>query len=75
MGAGFTLALLVIGSVRELLGRGTWFELAVLPQAFQPWAVMLLPGGGFFTLAAWLLLASWWRARREGGRRPSAVPS
>ena len=64
MGAGFTCALLVIGSVREVLGQGSWFGLAVLPGSFEPWTVMLLPAGGFFTLAAWLVVVSSLRARR-----------
>jgi Na+-translocating ferredoxin:NAD+ oxidoreductase subunit E len=64
MGAGFTYALLVIGSVREMLGQGSWFGLAVLPGSFEPWTVMLLPAGGFFTLAAWLVVVSSLRARR-----------
>ncbi len=56
MGAGFTLALFSLGAVREILGAGTLFGLSVLPSGFEPWVVMLLPSGGFFTLAAWLLL-------------------
>jgi Na+-translocating ferredoxin:NAD+ oxidoreductase subunit E len=52
MGAGFVLALLVLGSIRELLGMGSWFGLAVFGESFEPWVVMLLPGGGFFALAA-----------------------
>ena len=67
MGAGFTLALLAIGSVREVLGSGTWFGLAVLPDGFARFAVMLLPAGGFLTLAAWLLAVNALRTRRPAG--------
>jgi electron transport complex protein RnfE len=70
MGAGFTLALLSIGSLRELLGAGRLFGVAVLPERFQPWTVMLLPGGGFFVLALWLLLIARWNASRARRRAP-----
>lgn len=56
MGAGFTIALLGIGSVRELLGSGSLFGIPLFHDEFQPWVVMTLPSGGFFTLAAFLLL-------------------
>ncbi|HVS16338.1 MAG TPA: electron transport complex subunit E [Thermoanaerobaculia bacterium] len=65
MGAGFTFGLLCLGAVREVLGFGTLFGVAVMPQAFQPWVVMILPGGGFFTLAGWLLLFAAWKRRQE----------
>lgn len=65
MGLGFALALFCLGSVREILGSGTLFGAAVLPARFQEWVVMILPSGGFFTLAGWLLLFSWWRRRGE----------
>lgn len=55
MGAGFTLALLCMGGLREILGNGSFFGFAVFPAQFQPWIVMILPSGGFFTLAFWLL--------------------
>lgn len=48
MGIGFTLALLVIGSVREILGSGTWFGLTVTKKLFDPMIFFLLPPGGFF---------------------------
>jgi len=70
MGLGFTLALLCMGSVRELLGAGSLFGVPVLPAQFQPWIVMVLPGGGFFTLGAWLLLINLARARRETAAQP-----
>ena len=55
MGVGFTFALFCLGAVRELLGNGTLFDMAVFPDGFQAWIVMILPAGGFFTLAMWLL--------------------
>ncbi len=64
MGVGFTLALLCLGGVREILGSGSFFGFAVFPQGFEPWIVMILPGGGFFTLAAWLLLINYMKQRR-----------
>ncbi|MEZ4984396.1 MAG: Rnf-Nqr domain containing protein [Saprospiraceae bacterium] len=62
MGIGFTVGLLSLGAVREILGNGSLFNLPVLPDNFQEWIVMILPAGGFFTLAAWLLV---FNARRE----------
>jgi H+/Na+-translocating ferredoxin:NAD+ oxidoreductase subunit E len=56
MGLGFTFALLCLGVVREIFGTGTLFGFPVLPGSFQSWIIMILPGGGFFTLAIWLLV-------------------
>lgn len=56
MGLGFTFALFCLGAVRELLGNGSFFGFPVFPDKFQEWVVMILPAGGFFTLALWLLL-------------------
>lgn len=65
MGAGFTLALLSLGTVREILGNGTILGISLFPADFQPWIVMILPPGGFFVLGAWLLLFNWLRLRKE----------
>lgn len=62
-GAGFTLALLCLGSVREILGSGTLFGLHLFGETFQPWLVMILPPGGFFVLGGWLLLFAWFKQR------------
>jgi len=50
MGLGFTLALVILGSVRELLGNGTVFGITILSWGFQPALVMLLPPGAFLAL-------------------------
>jgi electron transport complex protein RnfE len=64
MGTGFTLALLCLGAVREILGSGSLFGIGLFHEGFQPWVVMVLPSGGFFTLAGWLLLIQWLEQRR-----------
>jgi electron transport complex protein RnfE len=63
MGVGFTVALLWIGVVREILGSGSVFGVVLFPETFQKWTVMVLPSGGFFALAMWLLLVNWLKER------------
>jgi electron transport complex protein RnfE len=64
MGIGFTVACLSLGLVREILGAGTIAGIQVLPASFEPWVIMVLPGGAFFVLGAWLLLFNWMRERK-----------
>jgi len=70
MGVGFTFALLCLGSVRELLGKGALWGVELFGESYQPWVIMILPAGGFFTLAAWLLLFNAAGARRRGEVAP-----
>lgn len=65
MGTGFTLGLLCLGSVRELIGRGSLFGFQLLGESYQQWVIMILPAGGFFTLAGWLLVINWFSQRRQ----------
>jgi electron transport complex protein RnfE len=48
MGVGFTLSLTVMGSLREILGAGTFFGITVFDTAPMP--IFIMPAGGFFTL-------------------------
>lgn len=50
MGCGFTLALLILGSIREILGNGTLFGKMILPEVYKPLIVMILPPGAFLGL-------------------------
>jgi electron transport complex protein RnfE len=54
MGAGFTLALTLISSIRELLGSGTLLGIQVLPSAYVPAVIMILPPGAFLTIGVLL---------------------
>lgn len=53
MGVGFTLALVIVSSFREVLGAGTFYGLPVLPESV-PAILMILPPGGFITLGCLL---------------------
>ena len=65
MGFGFVIGLSSLGAVREILGNGTLFGVELFPDGFQSWIVMILPAGGFFTLAMWLLLFNIWKEKRK----------
>lgn len=64
MGFGFVFALFCLGSVREILGNGSLFGFLIFPESFQEWIVMILPAGGFFTLASWLLLFNYFKLKK-----------
>ena len=51
MGLGFTLALTIIGAVRELLGAGEVFGYAVMPESYVPCSIFVLAPGAFFVLS------------------------
>lgn len=66
---GFTIAMVMMGTFREVLGMGTLLD--GTPWAFnlfgpnyEPWVVMISPPGGFFTLGFILLFLGWWEGRR-----------
>lgn len=50
MSLGFTVTLIILGGIREILGMRTFFGMNVLGEDFVPWVVMLLPPGAFITL-------------------------
>jgi electron transport complex protein RnfE len=67
MSIGFALALASIASVREILGSGTWFGLAVMPASWPAWGIMILPPGAFLVMGLLLGAAEWfgqWRAAK-----------
>lgn len=52
MGLGFTIALTMIGGLREVLGAGEIFGFSVMPASYVPASIFVLAPGAFFVLAA-----------------------
>ncbi len=50
MGIGFTLALTVMATFREILGNGTWAGMRVMPHTYDPMLMAILAPGAFITL-------------------------
>jgi electron transport complex protein RnfE len=64
MGIGFQITILIMGVIREVIGNGTFLGVSLFGPRYEPWVFMVLPPGGFFTLAFVLLGMSWWKARQ-----------
>jgi len=65
MGLGFTLALFVLGAVRELFGSGTLLGYAVFGANYQPLILMILPPGAFIAMGLLLAAMNLFDARRR----------
>ena len=64
MGLGFTIALGVLGLVREFIGAGTLFDITVLPEAFPRTLLFVMAPGAFFTLACLMAALNYFRNKK-----------
>lgn len=69
MGVGYTIALTVLAAVRELLGAGTLLGFKVLPDAFEPAIIFILPSGAFLTLGFLIALMNKLLSVRDGKKQ------
>lgn len=66
-GLGFTIALSILGVVREILGDGKLLGHPVLWPGFDKWVIMILPPGAFIMLGVLIGTANFIRQRRAQG--------
>ena len=78
MGLGFTLTLTIMGSIREILGAGTWmagldgllpflpegFAIRVIPESIDSFSLMTSAPGGFFVFGVMMAAATWITTRQ-----------
>jgi electron transport complex protein RnfE len=50
MGFGFTISLIVLGAIREVIGNGTIFNISIFGEGYLPLLLMILPPGAFIVL-------------------------
>ncbi|MBT8478069.1 MAG: electron transport complex subunit E [Gemmatimonadetes bacterium] len=73
-GTGFMIAMLMMGTFREVLGSGSVMGYSLFGENFEPWIVMILPPGGFLTLGFILLAFGWWKERHSEAIRVRQWP-
>lgn len=73
-GGGFIIAMVLLSGVREVLGNGSFLGLPLFGPRYEPWIVMILPPGGFFTLGVLMLALAWWAGRRVHRPQPRRWP-
>lgn len=64
-GLGFTLALTILGIIREILGNGTIFNISIVPDFWQPSLIFILPPGGFMTIACVIAYQNYLKQKKE----------
>ena len=67
MGLGFTLALVILGSIREILGNGTFLGIQLFGEGFQPATILILPPGAFIVLGIVLAVINLISAKKQKG--------
>ncbi|MDK2955708.1 MAG: H+/Na+-translocating ferredoxin:NAD+ oxidoreductase subunit [Desulfovibrionales bacterium] len=73
MGIGFTMSLTFLGSLREILGQGTWFGMHVTWDGFEPFGFMVQAPGAFVSLGVLLALMNFMENVRRKRRGLKAV--
>ena len=68
MGIGFTIALILIAAVRELIGNGTLAGFRIMPQGYEPVSIFVLAPGAFLVLAMFVAVMN--RLHIGAARRP-----
>ena len=64
-GLVFTLALTILGMIREVLGNGTIFNIVITPANWQPALIFILPPGGFLTIACVIAFQNYLKQKKE----------
>jgi len=66
IGIGFTMSLVAMGTIRELLGFGSILNFKILGGWFEPWIVMILPAGAFMVFGGLIALVNYISSRKTG---------
>ncbi|MGI6021024.1 MAG: electron transport complex subunit RsxE [Lachnospiraceae bacterium] len=73
MGIGFTVSLVILGGLREIIGSGTIFGLNIMPSSFTPVSIFVMAPGAFLVLG--FLVAIMNKLHIGAGRRTGWDPT
>ena len=75
IGVGYTLSLTFLGSIREILGKGTFFGIELFGESFEPFTIMVQAPGAFICLGLILGGMNWMNALQARRRGSSSFTS
>ncbi len=64
-GLGYTMVLLMVSFIRELLGFGTLFGIQIMPENFEVWTIMVMPPAAFFIIGSMIWFITARKIKRE----------
>lgn len=67
-GIGYTAALIIVSAIREIIGNGTICGLKIMPEAYSPALLIVLPAGGFIVLGIVIAVFQYIRSKTESGK-------
>ena len=73
VGLGFTGAITLLAAIRELIGAGQLFGMQVMPETYQPMAIVTMTPGGFIVLGFLLAFVNWLTGRIQKAREEREV--
>lgn len=65
MGAGYLVAMILLSSIREILGNGTILGFRILPEAYEPMMMAIQPPGAFILLGLLIGLVNYLSRRKK----------
>ncbi len=65
MALGYSWVIISLSIIREILGKGTFLGIQVMPKAYQPMSILIFPPGGFFLIAVFIALLNGILKRRS----------
>lgn len=65
MGVGYLVAMILLSSIREILGNGTILGLKILPEAYEPMMMAIQPPGAFILLGLLIGLVNYLSRRKK----------
>lgn len=68
-GVGYTIVLMGIALIREVLGFGSIFGFNIMPASWTAWTLMIMPPGAFFILAIFMWIATNKKLKKEGAKK------
>ena len=75
MGVGYIITMLLMSSIREIIGNGSWMGITIIPESVDRMALMNQAPGGFFVFGVMMAGAIYLTTPKDKKKKGSAAPA